>query len=157
MHVNNESDRKTLQFELNLLCEWCNKWGLTINFNKCKLLHFRNGLLYFLSKLGCVDLINSECEKILGMLIDGSSSYCNHVYSCVKKAIQVCNIILSNMFYVNNETLVKLYKIYARSYLDYTIVVYSPHCLQLIDTVESVQCHFTKRLYNLCNLSYVNR
>ena len=28
--VNNESDRKTLQFELNLLCEWCDKWGLTI-------------------------------------------------------------------------------------------------------------------------------
>ena len=28
--VNNKSDRKTLQFELNLLCEWCDNWGLTI-------------------------------------------------------------------------------------------------------------------------------
>ena len=44
--VNNESDRKTLQFELNLLCEWCDKWGFTVNFNKCKLLHFDNGNLY---------------------------------------------------------------------------------------------------------------
>ena len=46
--VNNESDRKTLQFELNLLCEWCDKWGLTINFNKCKLLglHFGNIVKY---------------------------------------------------------------------------------------------------------------
>ena len=39
--VNNEFDRKTLQFELNLLCEWCDKWGLTkllfilINVNCC--------------------------------------------------------------------------------------------------------------------------
>ena len=41
--VNNESDRKMFQFELNLLCEWCDKWGLTINFNKCKLLHFGKG------------------------------------------------------------------------------------------------------------------
>ena len=49
------------------------------------------------------------------------------------------------------------YKIYARHYLDYASVVYSPHCLYLIDTVESVQHHFTKRLHNLCNLSYVNR
>ena len=32
--VNNESNRKMLQFELNLLCEWCDKWGLTNNFNK---------------------------------------------------------------------------------------------------------------------------
>ena len=45
--VNDESDIKTLQFELNLLCEWCDKWGLTINFQKCKLLHFGNGNFYF--------------------------------------------------------------------------------------------------------------
>ena len=35
--VNNETDRKTLQFELNLLFEWCDIWVLTINFNKFKL------------------------------------------------------------------------------------------------------------------------
>ena len=61
------------------------------------------------------------------------------------------------MFFVNNETLVKLYKIYARPYLNYVSVVYSPYCLYLIDTVESVQRHFIERLHNLCNLSYVNR
>ena len=60
--VNHESDRKMLQFELKLLCEWCDKWGLTINFNK--LLHFDNGNLYFPQKLGSVDFINSEFEKI---------------------------------------------------------------------------------------------
>ena len=60
-------------------------------------------------------------------------------------------------FFVSNETLVKLYKIYARPYLDYASVVYSPHCLHFIVTVESVQRHFTKRLHNLYNLSYVNR
>ena len=35
--VNNETDRKTLQFELNLLFEWCDIWVLTVNFNKFKL------------------------------------------------------------------------------------------------------------------------
>ena len=91
------------------------------------------------------------------MLIDFSLSYYNHVYSCIQKASQVCNVILSNMFFVNNETLVKLYKIYARPYSDYASVAYSPHCLYLIDTVESLQRHFTKRLHYLYNLSYVNR
>ena len=65
----------------------------------------------------------------------------------------VYNVILSNTFFADNETLVKLYKIYARPYLDYASVVYSPHCLYLIDTLESVQRHFIKRLYNLCNLN----
>ena len=49
-----------------------------------------------------------------------------------------------NMFFVNNETLVQLYKMNARPYLDYVIVVYSPQCLYLINTVKSVQRHFTK-------------
>ena len=57
--VNNESDRKTLQFEFNLLCEWYNKWVLAINFNKFNLFCFSNGNLYFPYKLGSVDLINS--------------------------------------------------------------------------------------------------
>ena len=61
------------------------------------------------------------------------------------------------MFFVSNETLVKLYKIYVRPYLDYASVVYSLHCLHIIDTIESVHRHCTKRLHNLCNLSYVNR
>ena len=85
------------------------------------------------------------------MLIDSFLSYCYHVYSCVKKASQVCNVILSNTFFINNEISVKLYKIYARPYLDYASVVYSLHCLHFIDTVEIVR-HFTKRLRNLCNL-----
>ena len=83
---------------------------LTIDFNKCELLHFGNGNLYFPFKLSFVNLINFECEKILGVLINSSLSYCSHVYFCVKKASQACNVILSNMFFVNYETLVKLCK-----------------------------------------------
>ena len=49
--VVNMSDRKVLQFELNLFCEWCNKWRLLINFNKCTLLHFGNDNLYIQYKL----------------------------------------------------------------------------------------------------------
>ena len=132
-----------------MFCEWCDKWGLIIDSNKCKLLHFGNDNLYFSYKLGSVDLINSEGEKILSVLIDSSLSYCNHVYSCVKKASQVSNIILSSMFFVNNETLVKLYKFYARHFLDYASVVSSPHCLYLIDTVESVQRHILLKVFTI--------
>ena len=95
--------------------------------------------------------------KILCVLTDSSLSFCNPVYSCVKKTSQVCNVILSHIFFINNETLVKFYKIYARPYLDYASVLYSPYCLYLIYTVESVQSHFTRRLHNLCNLCYINR
>ena len=49
--VNNEPNRRALQFKLNLLCEWCDKWDLTVSFNKCKLLHFGNGIFHTNSAL----------------------------------------------------------------------------------------------------------
>ena len=39
-NMNNNNDRIELQKELDLFCEWCSKWGLTINIKKCKLMHF---------------------------------------------------------------------------------------------------------------------
>ena len=75
----------------------------------------------------------------------------------LRKLVKFVMLFYLTCFFVNNETSVELYKIYARPYLDYASAVYSPHSLFLIDTVESVQRHFTKRLHILCNLSYVNR
>jgi hypothetical protein len=132
-------------------------WGLSINFNKCKLLHFGNTNLCFQYKLGDNVITVSQCEKILGVLIDNKLSFADHVYYCIKKSSQICNLILSNMYFVNNDILLKLYKTYARPYLDYASVVYSPHFLYLIDAVEGVQRQFTKRMHKLNNLSYVNR
>ena len=50
-----------------------------------------------------------------------------------------------------------MYKSYARLYLDYAFIIYFPHHLQLIDTIERVQRNFTKRLYGLRQFSYVER
>ena len=42
------------------------------------------------------------------------------------------------MFFVKTKTIVNLYKIEAKPYLDYANFVNSLHCLHLINTVESV-------------------
>ena len=69
----------------------------------------------------------------------------------------MCNIILANLYNFENNVLINLYKTYARPYLDYNSVIYSPHHLELIDTLERVQRHFTKKLHGLNNLSYGDR
>ena len=62
---------------------------------------------------------------------------------CLKKASQVYNKILANLHNFENNILVNLCKTYARSYLDYNSVIYSPHHLELIDTLEREHRHFT--------------
>ena len=52
--VNNESEKHKLQSELNELCKWTDKWQLSINFNKCSVLHFGykdNNFTYKLKEL----------------------------------------------------------------------------------------------------------
>ena len=71
---------------------------------------------------------------------------------CVKKTSQVYNKCM--YLILNNSVLINLYKTYARPYLDYNSVIYSPHYLYLIDALEHVQRHFTVRLHGLNNLSY---
>jgi hypothetical protein len=74
-----------------------------------------------------------------------------------KKASNVCNLILSNVFHVNRSTLVNLFKCYARPYLEYASVIFSPHYLYQINLIEKVQRNFTKRLNGLRDVSYSNR
>ena len=99
------------------------------------------------------DMLNvSHCEKVLGVLIDDKLTFKDHAYMCVKKASQMCNMILANVHNFEKNVLINLYKTCARPYLDYNSVIYSSYHLELIDTLERI--HFTKRLHGLNNLSY---
>ena len=69
----------------------------------------------------------------------------------------MCNMILAKVHNFENNVLINLYKTYATLYRDYSSVIYSSHHLELIDTLERVQRHFTKRLHGLNNLIYGDR
>ena len=53
--------------------------------------------------------------------------------------------------------LIKLYKCFVRPVLEYASVVFSPHHISLIDLIENVQRRFTKRLYGMHDICYVDR
>ena len=99
----------------------------------------------------------SQCEKILGVLLDCNLSFKEHVYEAVKKVCKMCNIILTNFKHLNNCTLTDLYKCYVRPILEYVSVVWSPHHVYLIDLIENVQRNFTKRLTGLYLMNYCDR
>jgi hypothetical protein len=155
--INNDDDKIAFQNDLDNLCKWCSIWGLTINYTKCKLMHmgYRNNKYSY--KLGDIILKVSTCERILGVMIDDKLTFTEHIYSCIKKASNICNMILSNMYDVNNDILIRLYKVYARPYLEYATVIYSPHTLYLIDSIENVQKNFSKRLHGMSLFSYKER
>ena len=80
-----------------MLHKWCIKWGLVINLQKCRLMHFGYNNKKYQYGLG-VEMVNvSNCEKIPGALIHNKLIFKDFVYMCGKKANQVCNMILANV------------------------------------------------------------
>ena len=56
----------------------------------------------------------SECEKILGIFVNNDLSFKTHIFALVKKARQICNILLTTFNGVYSIILISLYKIYIR-------------------------------------------
>jgi hypothetical protein len=96
-------------------------------------------------------------EKILGVIVDCKLTFREHIYQSINKASRICNLIVMNMKYADVNSLVRLYKCFARPILEYASVIFSPHHKYLIDALENVQRRFTKKLAGQYNLSYLER
>ena len=67
------------------------------------------------------------------------------------------NLILANLYQCNSKILTNLLKCYVRPILEYGSIIFSPHCIYLIDLIEHVQRNFTKRPLGFKNKPYNNR
>ena len=147
--VNNGNDYNNFKADLSAIQTWALKWQVKINIDKCKVLRFGNKNVKKSYNVNNIKIMRSECEKILGVSIDAECSFKQHSFNIVQKArMTACNILRA--FKVCDITvMVSLYKTYVRSILEYASVVFSPHCICLINLLENVQRHYTKRLTGL--------
>ena len=72
----------------------------------------------------------------------------------MKKArVTACNILRA-LNGCDVTVMVSLYKTYIRSIPEYASIVFSPHCVCLINLLENVQRYYTKRLNGLWDVDY---
>ena len=69
--VNNYGDKQHLQYGLDKLVKWSEKWQM-LNFGKCKCLHTRHGNLDVNYKMGYTILGTTVKEKDLGITISAN-------------------------------------------------------------------------------------
>ena len=140
--VNNYEDYLKLQYDLNELCKWAERWCLKINYDKCKVIYFGHVNKAFNYKLNDILIKSSNNEKILGLVIKG---------------YDISNLISTNLRNLQHNALVNLYKCYVRPTLEYNSVIISPHNIFLSDALENFQRHFTLHLPGLYIFDYVER
>ena len=158
-----DEDTVSLQRNLNNMVDWSEKWSLTLNTNKCKVLHLSRSAnakkqsYYMMNPDGAIILEEVHHEKDLGVYIDSNLSFEVHVNKAVLTANKITGIIKRNFKYMGEEIFLNLYKTLVRPYLEYSSVVWDPITLRDQRMIEGVQRRGTKLIPDMEDLNYEQR
>jgi hypothetical protein len=151
--VNNENDAKSLQREINSICEWSTKWSLNFNIEKCRIMHFskqNNHFNYYMPIEGKDwQLSKTFTERDVGVYISDDLKWSNQINQAIAKANSKLGLILKT-FTSRDKTLMKtLYCSYVRPHLEFAASVWNPYLEKDIQKLEKIQNRATKTIPEL--------
>ena len=139
-----------LQSCLNRAVTWADIWEMFFNLIKCHHLHIgKNSIGQFYtmeSSEGTKRLETVTSEKDLGVIIDKSLSFTEHISSKVSVANRNLGLIFRTFTFMDKEMFLNLYKSIVRPHLEYATCVWSPQYKKDAITIENVQRRATRLL-----------
>jgi hypothetical protein len=148
-----------LQSSLDKLVVWSSDWQLCINIDKCSVLglHGRTKQSSRVYLIRNIILQGSNPVRDLGVLIDETLSYKEHIMSIVNKAMQRVGVLFRGFVCRDLEFMRRAFVTYIRPLLEFNSIVWSPTKKKYIDLIERVQRKFTKRIPCLQSMCYLER
>ena len=104
-----------------------------------------------------IDLIKTNSEKDLGVVLNNKLKWNDHVDQLILKANSVIGMLKRSFKYWNCKTFKQLYTSLVRPHLEYCSAVWNPHLKRDINKLEKVQRRATKLVPSIRNLSYEER
>jgi hypothetical protein len=116
----NTEDREKLQRALDSLCDWADKWGMSFNLAKCKVMHVGThnpGYEYFMRG---VRLEETEEERDIGVAVTKNLKPSSQCSKAAGRASSVLGQLRRNFHYRDRYTFLRLYKQYVRPHLEFS-------------------------------------
>jgi len=153
------SDFNFVQFRaaLDSLYSWANLWQLPISVDKCYA--FNIGTVVFHASLSINNSILPIASSVrdLGITVTNNLSPSVHISDIVSRAHKRALAIHRCLVSCDVNILLHAYKVYVRPRVEHNCIIWAPSTLSDIDSLESVQRRFTKRLSGLHSFSYEAR
>ena len=92
--------------------------------------------------------------KDLGVFISSDLKWESHVNNIKLRAFQRCYLILRSFSSKNIWTLLGLFKTFVRPILEYGSIIWSPQFAKDINSIESIQRYYTRRIFRRCKIPY---
>ena len=155
--VTNDTDKQSLQDDLEKLVKWSEKWQMLFNFGKCKCIHIGHGNMDEEYKMGDAVLGRTTQEKDLGVTFNADMKVSEQCGIAASKGNQILGLIRRTITYKEKHLIVPLYKAIVRPHLEYCIQAWRPYLKKDIDKLERIQRRATKMIPELRDLSYESR
>ena len=147
-------DVSSVQSDLNAACQFFSDRQLELAPSKCEHLCLtktnHNGCLYIKDKEV------QQCTSVLdlGVTISSNLTWTNHVNRIRLKAFNKSQHILKSFTSNNVWTLLRAYTVYVRPIMESDSSVWNPVFQYDIDSLESVQRYYTRRICCRCNIPF---
>ncbi|HCF9438099.1 TPA: hypothetical protein NI641_006412, partial [Pseudomonas aeruginosa] len=127
--VKSTEDQKQLQSDLDKISTWCENWQLTLNKEKCEVIHMttkRNPLNFnYAINQSNLKVVNST--KYLGVTITNNFDWREHIENIVGKANQRLRFIGRTLRRCTSSTKETAYITLVRPLLEYCCPLWDPH------------------------------
>ena len=147
--------------DLNKIEEWCNKWCMRLNIDKCKVMHLGRTNpkrpYYLHQENGQQQIVESSLEKDLGVHVDNSLHFSSHVQLQVNKANRIFGLIKRTFAELQPETFKLLFTSLMRPLLEYCAPVWSPIYKKDRKIIENVLRRASSFVPKLKHLTYSER
>jgi hypothetical protein len=155
--IKNEEDRQRLQASLNGLVQWSEKWGMSFNVKKCKVMHLgRNNPKAAYTMCGSVLEVTRE-EKDIGVIISDNLKPAAQCAKAARTAQTVLGQITRAFKYRDKSVFLQLYKQYVRPHLEFAVQAWSPWHQADKEVLEKVQRRAVAMVSGLRGRDYEDR
>ena len=134
--VTNDTDKQSLQDDLDKLVKRSEKWQMLFNFGKCICIHVGHGNLDEEYKMGDVVLGRTTQEKDLGVTLSADMNVSEQCGIAASKGNQILGLIRRTIMYKEKQLIVPLYKAIVRPHLEYCIKAWRPYRKEDMDKLE---------------------
>ena len=97
--IKGNGDKQQLQYDIDKLIKWSEKWQMLFNFQKCKCLHAGHGKTGVNYEMGGTILCQTVKENDLGVTINANMKVSEHCRIAASQGNQILGMIRRNITY----------------------------------------------------------
>ena len=105
-NVANDTDKQSLQDDLNKLVKWSEQWQMLLNFGKCKCIHIGHGNMDEEYKMRDAVLGRTTQEKELGVTFSADMKVSEQCGIAASKGNQMLRLIRITIMYKEKQLIV---------------------------------------------------